>query len=121
MDHNQIETRLPNVSFKTLKVVDLSYNFISDVCSLGGWNGHSIEDIKLNNNKITCEIPKVEMYSLRYLNFANNHIKNEQILANIHLTPSIVKINLADNSSFLSEMVRKKSQKDSFILKTVEI
>ena len=61
------------------------------------------------------------MYSLKYLNLSNNHIKEEKILQNIHLTPEIVKINYTNNSVTLIDSIRKKYDKNNIIGKTIDI
>ena len=61
------------------------------------------------------------MYSLKYLNLSNNHIKEEKILQNIHLTPEIVKINYTNNSVALIDSIRKKYDKNNIIGKAIDI
>lgn len=85
------------------------------------WRGQSLEDIKLNNNKINGDIPPVEMYSLKYLDFGNNEIHTENLLANIHLIPEIVRINFSSNTPVLDQAVRGKYEQNKSLEKTVEI
>lgn len=61
------------------------------------------------------------MYSLKYLNLSNNHIKEERILDNIHLTPEIVKINYTNNSVSLVDSIRKRYDRNSIVGKAVDI
>lgn len=51
-DNNMIESKLPKLAFKTLKLIDFSNNRIDNIDNLGKWKCGNLNEIKLKNNRI---------------------------------------------------------------------